>query len=149
MSKFLHENSKSKRGITLSKNLGLPPLLVWVHLIILNNCSEFQVNIFSNNRDIGNVKVFVRRHRRRRRRRRRQGYDNTSTFSSKTAMLKNIGRIIVLVLCTWFDDSLHYTKFREKILKEPNFSAKKKKQTMMCKEKERLLYLFFAESSPL
>ena len=53
MSKILHENSKSKRGITLSKkNVGLSPLLVWVHLLIVNNYSEFQVNIFSNNRDI-------------------------------------------------------------------------------------------------
>ena len=42
-----------KRGITLSKKVeGLPPLLVWVPLLIVNNYSEFQVNIFSNNRDI-------------------------------------------------------------------------------------------------
>ena len=53
MSMFLHENSKSKKGITLSKKVeGLPPLLVWVPLLIVNNYSEFQVNIFSNNRDI-------------------------------------------------------------------------------------------------
>ena len=53
MSKFLHENSLSrKRGITLSKNEGLPPLLVCVSHLILNNYSEFQINIFSNNRDI-------------------------------------------------------------------------------------------------
>ena len=46
------ENSKSKKGITLSKkNGGLPPLLVWVPLLIENNHSEFKVNIFSN-RDI-------------------------------------------------------------------------------------------------
>ena len=43
----------TKRGITLSKNIGgLPPLLVWVPLLIVNNYSEFQVNIFSNNKDI-------------------------------------------------------------------------------------------------
>ena len=42
-----------KRGITLSKKIeGLPPLLVWVSLLILNKYSEFQVNIFSNNRDV-------------------------------------------------------------------------------------------------
>ena len=47
------ENSRSKRGITLSKKIeGLPPLLVWVPLLVVNNYSDFQVNIFSNNRDI-------------------------------------------------------------------------------------------------
>ena len=47
------ENSESKRGITFVKKIGgLPPLLVWVPLLIVNNYSEFQVNIFSNNRDI-------------------------------------------------------------------------------------------------
>ena len=53
MSKFLHENSKSKKGHNFVKTIvGLPPLLVWVHLLIVNNYSEFQVNIFSNKRDI-------------------------------------------------------------------------------------------------
>ena len=54
MSKFLHESSKSKKGhnIVKKKIEGLPPLLVWVPLLILNNYSEFQVNISSNNRDI-------------------------------------------------------------------------------------------------
>ena len=53
MSKFLHENSKSKKGHNFVKKFeGLPPLLVWVSLLIVNNCSEFQVKIFSNNRDI-------------------------------------------------------------------------------------------------
>ena len=54
MSKFLHENSKSKKGHHFVKKKigGLPPLLVWVPLLIVNNKSEFQVNIFSNNRDI-------------------------------------------------------------------------------------------------
>ena len=47
-----------KRGITLSKNGELSPLLVWVTLLIINNCSEFQVNIFSNNRDIGKCQSF-------------------------------------------------------------------------------------------
>ena len=42
-----------KRGITVPKIFwGLPPLLVWVPLSIMNNQSEFQVNIFSNDRDI-------------------------------------------------------------------------------------------------
>ena len=53
MSKFLHENSKSKQGHSFVKKIeGLPPLLVWVPLLVVNNYSEFQVNIFSNNRDI-------------------------------------------------------------------------------------------------
>ena len=54
MSKVLHENSKSKKGhnFVQKKIGGLPPLLVWVPLWIVNNFSEFQVNIFSNNREI-------------------------------------------------------------------------------------------------
>ena len=54
MSKFLHENSKSKKGNNfVKKNIeGLFTLLVWVPLLIVNNYSEFQVNISSNNRDI-------------------------------------------------------------------------------------------------
>ena len=51
MSKFWHENSKSKKGHNFVKKIvGLPPLLVWVPLLIVNNYSEFQVNIFGNNR---------------------------------------------------------------------------------------------------
>ena len=42
----------------VKKNGGLPPLLVWVPLFIVNNCSEFQVNIFSNNRDIRKCQCF-------------------------------------------------------------------------------------------
>ena len=44
----------------MSKNLlGLPVLLVWVPFLIVNNKSEFQVNIFSNEKDIlKNVKAF-------------------------------------------------------------------------------------------
>ena len=50
MSKFLHENSKSKNGHNFVKKIGgLPPLPVWVPLLIVNNYSEMQVNIFSNN----------------------------------------------------------------------------------------------------
>ena len=65
------ENSKSKKGHNFVKKNGeLPPLLVRAPLLIVKNYSEFQVNIFSNNRD------------------RRQSYENTSTFSSKTAELK-------------------------------------------------------------
>ena len=53
MSKFLHENSKSKKGHNFVKKIeGLPPVLVWLLLLIVNNYSKFQVNIFSNNRDI-------------------------------------------------------------------------------------------------
>ena len=50
--------------------------------LIVNNYSEFQVNILVITEILENVKVFAWR------RRRRQGYDNTSTFSSKTAKLK-------------------------------------------------------------
>ena len=47
------ENSKSKKGHNFVKKIeGLPPLLVWIPLLIVNNYFEFQVNIFSNNRDI-------------------------------------------------------------------------------------------------
>ena len=48
------ENFKSKKGqnFVKKKNGGLPPLLVWVPLLIVNNYPEFLVNIFSNNRDI-------------------------------------------------------------------------------------------------
>ena len=53
MSKFLHENSKSNKGHNFVPKIeGLPPLLIWVPLLIVNNYSEFQVNIFSNNRDV-------------------------------------------------------------------------------------------------
>ena len=42
-----------KRGITLSKKIEeLPPLLIWVPLLIVTKYSEFQVNIFSNNKDL-------------------------------------------------------------------------------------------------
>ena len=58
MSKFLHENSKSKKGHNFVKNEGLPPLLVYVSLLIVNNYSEFQVNIFRNNRDITKCQSF-------------------------------------------------------------------------------------------
>ena len=51
--KLYLEKSKSKKGHNFVKKIGgLPPLLVWVPLLIVNNYSEFQVNIFSNNRDI-------------------------------------------------------------------------------------------------
>ena len=53
MSKFLHENSKLKKGHNFVKKIeGLPPLLVRVPSLVVNNYSEFQVNIFSSNRDI-------------------------------------------------------------------------------------------------
>ena len=53
-----NENSKSKKGQNCVKNEGLPPLLVWVSLLIVNNYSEFQVAIFSNNRDIWKCQSF-------------------------------------------------------------------------------------------
>ena len=47
------ENTKSKKKHNfVKKNGGLPPLLAWVFILIVYNYSEFQVNIFSNNRDI-------------------------------------------------------------------------------------------------
>ena len=53
------ENSNLKKGHNfVKKNGGLPPLLVWVPLLIVNNYSEFQVNIFSNNRDIRKCSSF-------------------------------------------------------------------------------------------
>ena len=58
MSKFSHENSMSKKGHNSVKNEGLPPLLVWVPRLIVNNYSEFQVNIYSNNRDIRKCQSF-------------------------------------------------------------------------------------------
>ena len=36
----------------------LPALLVWVPLLIVHNLSDFQVNIFSNNRDIRKCQSF-------------------------------------------------------------------------------------------
>ena len=54
------ENSKSKKGHNFVKKIGgLPPLLVWVPLLIMNNYSEFQVNIFSKNRDIRKCQSFL------------------------------------------------------------------------------------------
>ena len=58
---LLHlENSRSKKGHNFVKKIGgLPSLLVWVPLLIVNNYSEFQVNIFSNNRDIRKCQSFA------------------------------------------------------------------------------------------
>ena len=54
------ENSTSKKGHNFVKKIGgLPPLLVWVPLLVVNNYSEFQVNIFSNNRDIIKCQSFL------------------------------------------------------------------------------------------
>ena len=53
------ENSKSEKGHNFVKKIGgLPPLLVWVPLLNVNNYSEFHVNIFSNNRDIRKCQSF-------------------------------------------------------------------------------------------
>ena len=38
----------------------LSPLIVWIALWIVDTFPEFQVNIFSNNRDITNVTVFCK-----------------------------------------------------------------------------------------
>ena len=42
-------------------NMKLSLWLVWIALWIVNTYSEFQANIFSNNWDITNVKVFAQR----------------------------------------------------------------------------------------
>ena len=53
------ENSKSKKGHNFEKkNGGLPQLLVWVPLLIVNNYTEFQVNILSYNRVIRKCQSF-------------------------------------------------------------------------------------------
>ena len=53
------ENSKSKKGHNFVKKIGeLSALLIWVPLLIVNKYSEFQVNIFSNNRDIRKCQSF-------------------------------------------------------------------------------------------
>ena len=73
------ENSKSKKGHYFAKKIGgFTPLLVWVPLLVVNNYSEFQVNIFSNNRDIRKCQSF----------RTTPPTTTTTTFSSKTAELK-------------------------------------------------------------
>ena len=56
------ENSKSKKGHNFVKRIGgLPPILVWIPLLIVSNYSEFQVNIFRNSEILENVKVSARR----------------------------------------------------------------------------------------
>ena len=50
-------NSERKRQFESS------PLILWIALLIVKTYSEFQVNIFSNNRDITNVKVFLNKKR--------------------------------------------------------------------------------------
>ena len=53
------KKTRWKRGIFFSKKkIGLPALLVWVPLLIVNNYSEFQENIFCNNRDIRKCQSF-------------------------------------------------------------------------------------------
>ena len=53
------ENSKTKKGHNFVQKIGgLPPLLVWVPLFIVNSYSECQVNIFSNNGDIRKCQSF-------------------------------------------------------------------------------------------
>ena len=65
----------SKNSIASPTDMGFP--------FDCKQLAEFQVNIFSNDRDIRKC-----RRLRRRQRRQQQGYDNTSTFSSKTDELK-------------------------------------------------------------
>ena len=53
------ENSKLKKGHNFVKNnWKITSPMVWVPLLIVNNYSEFQVNIFSNNRDIRKCQSF-------------------------------------------------------------------------------------------
>ena len=59
MSKLLHKNSKSKKGHNFVQKIGgVPPLLVSLPLLIVNNYSQFQLNILSNNRDIRKCQSF-------------------------------------------------------------------------------------------
>ena len=62
---------KSKKGIILKKkkHFELSSLIAWIALWIVNTYSEFQVNIFSNNRDITKCHSFCT-----------QGYSNSSGF---------------------------------------------------------------------
>ena len=98
---------KLKKGNNFGKKIaGFPPLLVWVPLLMVNNYSEFQVNIFSNKRDIRKCQSFTRR-----RCRLRQGYVNTSMFSSKTAKLKIIIKYSLLSRALLTVVSLQYYYF--------------------------------------
>ena len=73
------------------KNIGgLPPLLVWVPFLIVNNYSEFKVNIFSNNRDIKKCQKFSHNAG-------RQGYDK----ASKTGELKISFELSSIFLLIW------------------------------------------------
>ena len=56
----------------------------------MNNYSEFHKNIFSNTEILENVKVFAKRQTTTMTLPMTQGYDNTSTFSSKTAELTKL-----------------------------------------------------------
>ena len=58
--KKTQKNSKSKKGHNSEKKkkIDLSPLIVWIFLSILNTYSEFQVNIFCNNRDITKCQSF-------------------------------------------------------------------------------------------
>ena len=89
MSTFLHENFKSKKGHNFVKKIGgLPPLLVWVPFLIVNNYSEFQVNIFSNIRDIRKCQKFSHNAAANARAMTiPRLFSNTSTLSTKTAEL--------------------------------------------------------------
>ena len=53
------ENSKSKKGHNFVKTMeDYLPYWNWFPFLIMSNYSEFQVNIFSNNRDITKCQSF-------------------------------------------------------------------------------------------
>ena len=57
--KLLLENFKSKKGHNFVKKIDWTTSPTgWVSLLIVNNYYEFQVNIFSNNRDIRKCQSF-------------------------------------------------------------------------------------------
>ena len=82
MSKFLHDdnlNSKSKKGHNCAKNILRVTSPIGMSSPFHNE-QLVQVNIFSNDRDITKCPSFCTMTT--------QSYDNTSSFSSKTAELK-------------------------------------------------------------
>ena len=51
--------SKEEHGSEKKKKVELSPFIVWIALSIVNTYSGFQVNIFSNNRDITTSKFLL------------------------------------------------------------------------------------------
>ena len=57
----MSKKCKSKKGHNSKKknmHFELSPLIIWIALWIVNTYSEFQVNIFNNNRDITKWRSF-------------------------------------------------------------------------------------------